>query len=461
MVFLHHVFVLPQNCYDRFVITRRNTIATVLIFAATLAVCLQAPGITRADDTLTPLQQQLKEIERQIAADQAEIKATQGQAKTLTNAIATLKKQQAVLQLQIQQTELAIDDVDVRLQDTQIALAETEEHAEELRDLMSELIRKINVTDNQSFVLSVITSENIFDVLHSTEQYSRLTGDLGSAVDTARDSAAKLKAQEAEFELEQADAQHLQGLRSLQQTAIQESVGTQKTLLTETKGQEAEYQARLGDHKAQAAAIRSRIYELLDTGNTRITFGEAVKIATWVGGQTGIEPAFLLSVLSQESNLGANVGTCNRVGDAPNKHWKVIMKPTRDQEPFGEIMDALGRSTEGTPVSCPMRDKSGAQIGWGGAMGPAQFIPSTWIGYSSKVEKLTGKAADPWDIRDAFVAASIKLMADGASSGTDQGEWNAAMRYFSGSTNPQFRFYGDQVMTRTEQYRKDIKELEN
>jgi membrane-bound lytic murein transglycosylase B len=91
-------------------------------------------------------------------------------------------------------------------------------------------------------------------------------------------------------------------------------------------------------------------------------------------------------------------------------------------------------------------------------MGPAQFIPSTWMGYKDKVAALTGKSpANPWDIRDAFVAAGTKLYAGGA--GTEAGEWKAAMLYFSGSTNLAYRFYGDNVVATAKKYQADIDEL--
>ena len=59
-----------------------------------------------------------------------------------------------------------------------------------------------------------------------------------------------------------------------------------------------------------------------------------------------------------------------------------------------------------TPVSCCMYYK-GKPYGWGGAMGPAQFIPSTWVLYEDKIKAITGKTADPWNIRDAFLASGI------------------------------------------------------
>ena len=73
---------------------------------------------------------------------------------------------------------------------------------------------------------------------------------------------------------------------------------------------------------------------------------------------------------------------------------------------------------------------------------------------------VTGQnSANPWDIRDAFVASALLLAANGATSQTEAGEWKAAMIYFSGSTNKKYKFYGDSVIKRADQYEEDIKSL--
>ena len=67
-------------------------------------------------------------------------------------------------------------------------------------------------------------------------------------------------------------------------------------------------------------------------------------------------------------------------------------------------------------------------------MGPAQFIPSTWMGYRDEVARLTGHSLpNPWNIEDAFVAAAAKLSRDGASSRTRAGEIAASKRYYCGN----------------------------
>ncbi len=192
--------------------------------------------------------------------------------------------------------------------------------------------------------------------------------------------------------------------------------------------------------------IRSRAYQFRDL-STPVTFDTAYQIARWAEEKTGVRAAFLLAILTQESDLGRNIGSC---------HWKDVMNPNRDKEPFQRICRELGRDPEATLVSCKMHDKNGNRSGWGGAMGPAQFLPSTWVDYGSLVTTYTGKApADPWDLRDAFVAAALKLREDGAN-GTRQGEWDAAMTYFSGSTNLKYRLYGDNVANLANAYQSAI-----
>ena len=42
----------------------------------------------------------------------------------------------------------------------------------------------------------------------------------------------------------------------------------------------------------------------------RFHSGDALVYAQEAGKKTGVDPAFILAILQQESNLGANVGSC-------------------------------------------------------------------------------------------------------------------------------------------------------
>ena len=198
------------------------------------------------------------------------------------------------------------------------------------------------------------------------------------------------------------------------------------------------------------------------------SFGEAYEIAKYASSNTGVRPALILAVITQESNLGKNVGQCY-LKNTPNQGDGVKIKTgaysPKTMNPktipyFLEVIKninerkGLVRDPFETPVSCVMYS-NGAPYGYGGAMGPGQFIASTWKIYDNKVEATTGRVADPWDIRDAFLATALYLKDSGGA--TKSGEFKATMNYFSGSSWTKWEeFYGRSVLSIAAQYEKDI-----
>ncbi len=124
-----------------------------------------------------------------------------------------------------------------------------------------------------------------------------------------------------------------------------------------------------------------------------------------------------------------------------------IMKPSRDLQPFITIAKSVGRDPTQTRVSCPQGG------GYGGAMGPAQFIPSTWVLFEPRIASaLSISNPDPWDPLDAFMASALYLSDLGASGSDAASERNAACKYYSGrscdSKKPANAFYGNDVMAK-------------
>jgi membrane-bound lytic murein transglycosylase B len=275
-----------------------------------------------------------------------------------------------------------------------------------------------------------------------------------------------LEDQKKSLDGEKSDLEATVKMQALQIQESQSNKATQEYYLGLT---ETEYQQILSQKEQvekKAAEIRARIFELVGVSSTP-TFGEAYEIAVQIEKITGVRPALLLAVITQESNLGKNVGQCYLKNTTTGSGVTVsgvsvsnVMKPSRDVQPFLQITKSLGRDPFNTPVSCQMPSVGG----YGGAMGPAQFIPSTWVLYEDRLEEIIGSAADPWDIRDSFLAAALYLADAGATKQTYEYEWCAALTYFTGSCSlnnqVRYEFYGDSVMSRASAYADDIAKLE-
>src|SRR6185503_10848124 len=97
--------------------------------------------------------------------------------------------------------------------------------------------------------------------------------------------------------------------------------------------------------------------------------------------------------------------------------------------------------------------------GYGGAMGPAQFIPSTWQLYSNRIAAATGQSAsNPWDPRTATFAIALYMNDLGADAQTPTAERRAALKYFAGShwQSSAYSFYGRQVMDKVSDIEQQI-----
>jgi len=408
-------------------------------------------------------------LEEQIAQYEKDISKTQQEKNTLQNQIYILKQQINKLNLQIYQSNVMIGDLGLQITDTQTSIDETSLKIEESKDKLSSLLRSIYEEDQRSLVEILLAEPDLssfFDNLVALEALNKKNQELLANIKSLK---SYLEGQKQTLDTEKQDLERLVTIQTLQK---QESETTQKDKdyylqLTETQYQK--YLQEKGEVEKKAAEVRARIFELIGVPEAP-TFGEAYEIAKSVERITGVRPALLLAVLTQESNIGKNVGQCYltnlktgagvniRMGAAVNN----VMKPMGlngrrgDVDDFLKITAELGRKWNETPVSCPIPSVGG----YGGAMGPAQFIPTTWMIYKDKIAKITGQAANPWSIKDSFLAAALYLADYGAAKQIYNAEWKAAMIYFSGTTNTRYRFYGDSVMAIATNYAKDIETLE-
>ena len=410
------------------------------------------------DEEKAKLEQELEAVEREIAGYEKMIVSTKQEKQTLQNKIDALRDNAAKLTLQIESANLNLQYLNVRIDETTSSIIKTSDKVDATRENLINSLQSFYELQQVSLLEILLGSGTISEFFDYSNALNNIQERIQESIEELEGLKTTLSKQSQELGSDKEETQNLLAMQLLQKNDLKRTEDEKVNLWHVTDGNEDKYQQMLAESRQKANEIRARIYQLIGV-KTQVTFGEALEIANWVSSRTGVRAALLLAVLTQESDLGQHVGTCNRPGDSYSKSWREIMKPSRDQEPFLKICRELGLDPDTTPVSCPMFT-NGKQVGWGGAMGPAQFIPSTWMAYKDQVSKITGNnPANPWDIRDAFVAASQYLARWGATKQTRDAEWRAAMIYFSGSTNTRYRFYGDSVMAIADKYEKDISYL--
>jgi len=392
---------------------------------------------------------------------EGDIKKTASDKKTLSNEIATLKSKIKNLDYKISQSSIMVKDLSSQIKSTESSIGETQGQILTTQERLALTLQLRYEEDHKSIVEVLLGEKSLsafFDNLVALENLNMSIQDLLGEIKGLK---TNLETQKIAMDGEKKELESTIAMQNLQKSDSAKQKTQQEKFLNLTEKEYQNYLAQQKDAKDKVSKIGSMLFQLLEVPEGGIKFEDAVAIAKTVASQTGIRTAFSLGILWQETRIGQVQGGCflknitNGEGvyiKSGNKAPKT-MNPTRDVPKFLDLVANLNKASKlktdafSTPVSCCMI-KSGEYFGWGGAMGPAQFIPSTWMLYSEKIEKLSGNApANPWNIRDAFLANALYLKDLGAGSQTYQKEIYAAMRYFGCTTSWCETNYGRPVMT--------------
>ena len=423
---------------------------SALLFGALIGVLLfSAPALSFAEtveERRARLEQELAVIEQDIVQKRGVLSEKQKERTSLERDIAILDNQIAIAQQQIKHRDLTLSKIHDDIGDKQVAITELDKKVSRSATSLAQILRRTREIDDISLT-ELILSGSITDFFKDIDDFERVERALDISFDEMAVLRDDLSARKQTLESRQSEEEQLRRLQVLERQAIEKKEKEKQQILTVTKGEEKTYQTLIADRERQAAQIRSALFGLRDS--TAISFGVAYQYAKEASALTNVRPAVILGILREESNLGENVGTGN---------WKVDMHPTRDQPVFAELMKELGLNPDTMPVS------KKPSYGWGGAMGPAQFIPSTWVLYKDRIARISGEnPPSPWTPRTAIFASALLMADNGADAGTRAAERLAALRYFAGWANARkaaYAFYGDDVMSFADQYQKDIDILE-
>lgn len=344
---------------------------------------------------------------------------------------------------------------------------------------LSSILSKVNKKDDMSIVEVFLSFRHFSDFYTQIDAYSTLNREITTLVNSVRSTKIETEAEKVVLEDRKDRETDAKAAIEEQKRLIDRKKAEKNTLLTAKKSELGFAQKLLTTQQQKVAQIRAKLFKFQD--GEGIPFGDAYDYAVKASAITGVRPAMVLGILTQESSydvadstFGKNVGKCflrdavtgNGVSaidtSIPRQR---VMKPDRIPA-FQKLTGDLGRDWMNTRISCWIVDYDGGlPTGWGGAMGPAQFIATTWDnGKSSSITNRTAKAlgislADPWNPAHAIMASSIFLADLGAGTQRFSDEKNAACQYYSGkkcSQSTRANSYGVSAMKHVTSVQEDI-----
>ncbi|MCX6756446.1 MAG: lytic murein transglycosylase [Candidatus Nomurabacteria bacterium] len=425
---------------------------------------VHADDLSNAQADRSKLEMELANLEQEIAAKQRELDGQKGQSKTLSGDIKILITQINKAKLDINAKNLTIKKLGGEIVQKNKKIQTLTEKIESEKQTLGQLVRKSREIDDKSTVNFILSGKSISDVYGDIDNFLALKDSIGKSVGIINTTRVETETEKKTLEIEKNQQTDVKMALENTKKQVELNEKNKQQLLSISKNKEAEYQKVLAEKAKRRNDIMNALFNLRDTG--AIKFGDALRYAQSAYKSTNVKPAFVLAIITQESNLGTDQGSCyvtdmttgSGVSSKSGKFFPNVMKPSRDIGPFFDIAQKAGRDPYKTLVSCPIA--SAGKSSWGGAMGPAQFIPSTWVGINSRVAKALGISnPDPWNAPDAIMASAVFLADLGAGGDSYTSQIRAACKYYGsgGSTCA----YGRQVMARVSRIQANIDLLQN
>ncbi|MBI2640882.1 MAG: lytic murein transglycosylase [Candidatus Sungbacteria bacterium] len=403
-------------------------VGVFLLFTATAYA--QEDGAKRSE-----LERQLEQLEQEASQLDSNLQKTQGETRTLANETATLNTEIKRRELEIKRLTLVIKKTALEVQNKEAGIGVLSRKIDKSRKALAAGLFLVYVYDQDNTLTVLLKNGNLSDFFTSVNNLQKVESRLQGALGEFRDDRTELEEEKNELEEFQEDQQDLKALQDVERRFLAQKKKEKDELLRLTKGKEALFQQLLQSKKRDIATLKTQLFYIEKTG---ITAEDAVRMATLAANRAGIRPAFLLALLEVETgkqfedgviSVGTNVGTGNWERDLYNCYLRLGKRTQAENEKkaFFTITGKLNLDPNKMPVSRK------PNYGCGGAMGPAQFLPTTWLRFEDKVAELTGhNPPNPWNPEDAFTASAVFLAQSGAASKTQAGEIRAAKTYISG-----------------------------
>jgi membrane-bound lytic murein transglycosylase B len=394
------------------------------------------------------LQQQLKNLEKDIESNKGELETKKGERRTIERDLSILDAKVKEAKLSLQRRDLELRSIGHTIKQKETHIESLDARAKRARASLGQLLRSTRQRDDETLVEVFLRGDSLSNVFNDTNNVATVQNALSDTFETIRTTKKILDQEKAQLEESKIEQEELRAIQERERAVAVAREQEKATVLKATKGKEKEYEQYIKQQEKTAGQLRKALFSLRDSTSGPITFETMLKYAEEASAETGVRVELILAILTEESNLGKNVGKGT---------WTKDMHPTRDRPVFKEICAELGLDPDKMPVS------KKAWYGWGGAMGPGQFIPSTWKDIRSRISRVTGQnPPNPWNPRTATFATALYMKDNGAGAKTRAAERLASLRYLAGWGNankPAYAFYGNEVMALVEKYEREIRTI--
>lgn len=414
---------------------------------------------------INQIKEEIRQVQDEVNKYDLEIKAKQKEVRTLKTEVSIYEDRIYKNELEVRETKLTTEEVEFEIKETEDKISESEIKIEKDRAFLKNFVQLLYSYEQDSILEMLMTKENISDFFNEFDAVESVKDEIFKTIVNLKNEKEEAGLRKEELEEQNEDHYKLIQMRIDQNGSLDDLKKQKNELLEITKGEENKFQQIMEENKNILPSLRAQLHDLQSLGQ-KIEFDDALSASEYASSVTGVRQEFILAIFQVETRWGALKGTGNWEDDLYKCYLRLskiyssreayyVKRAETEKNAFFSIVNRLDLDPMSVTVS---KEPS---YGCGGAMGFAQFLPSTWVAYEGRVSAITGNyPPNPWNLADALVTMAVKVSdIKGVTSGDSNAEYEAAGRYIGGGAwrkKTAAIKYADRVMVFTDLYAKDL-----
>lgn len=425
------------------------TLAIILIGRPAQAQTEQTAPADTAASALTKLQEnqaRLKAKQDELSTLDSKIKDLSQKEATATNEaelaadqLAYVSEQLQTAELQYDQTLLNITVLNQDINDSEKEIADLKAATEQTKQRLRSSLRDLYQHEQASLLDVMLGSTTLSELMAERRAYHEIQQRALLSVDELQQRQVAVTEHLAALDQQQEQLQQLKEVQAYQQADLDQQQDAKDEFLRLKQQQQAHYTRDVAETKQTRVEIEQQLFSLRGLG-VELALNDAFQAARFASSLTHIRPALLLGIVKVETNVGESIGS---------GHFPDDMHPA-SRDAFLQLTSQFKLNPATTPIS---RRPSSYQ-GWGGAIGPGQFMPDTWLRLIPRLSQLISKPIpDPFALPDVLVAIGLMMADRGAANPAMEVE--AVARYLAGPNWQYHLWYSARVLAVAAEYEKE------
>lgn len=240
----------------------RKVSAVLILAGMLLPVLLFAQSAEEIQQEISSHNSQIEQLNKEIAAYEKQLTEIGTKKQTLQSTLSQLDIQRKKITASINVTKAKIRTLELQIQTLSKNIKGKENSINIRESGLAENLRRLNETETQTLVVSVLSSENLTDIWSDIDRSYELRETVQESIDEL--SAQKESLTETKTATESKQAELLKQQRNLvaEQGSLDATRKAQSELLRETKAQESNFQAILAEKQAARASFEAALADL-------------------------------------------------------------------------------------------------------------------------------------------------------------------------------------------------------